>query len=147
MDDLPDGPGGLPHDARGHPPGGHLSAFCPNYHRAIELIGRRWTGAILRVLLSGATRFSDITAAIPGLSDRLLSERLKELEAEGIVSRTVIPATPVRIEYGLTEKGRALSDVMAAISAWAETWLACRSDQAGREGTPEHEPAAVGHGE
>ncbi len=77
--------------------GGAISAFCPNYHRAVELIGRRWTGAILRVLLSGATRFSDVTAAIPGLSDRLLSERLKELEFEGIVTRTVIPATPVRI--------------------------------------------------
>ena len=101
---------------------GAISAFCPNYHRAVELIGRRWTGAILRVLLSGATRFSDVTAAIPGLSDRLLSERLKELEAEGIVTRTVIPATPVRIAYRLTPKGAALNEVMAAISAWAETW-------------------------
>ena len=105
-----------------HQADGHLSAFCPVYHRAIELIGRRWTGAILRVLLSGATRFSDVTAAIPGLSDRLLSERLKELEAEGIVSRTVIPATPVRIEYRLTDKGHALNDVIAAVSGWAETW-------------------------
>ncbi len=67
-------------------PPDQISAFCPVYHRAIELIGRRWTGAILRVLLSGATRFTDITAAVPGLSDRLLSERLKELEAEGIVA-------------------------------------------------------------
>ena len=147
MDDLPGCPSGLAHDDHGHPPGGHLSAFCPNYHRAIELIGRRWTGAILRVLLSGATRFSDITAAIPGLSDRLLSERLKELEAEGIVSRTVIPATPVRIDYRLTEKGRALNDVMAAISAGAETWLAYPGDQAGYEGTPERGPATIGHGE
>jgi DNA-binding HxlR family transcriptional regulator len=101
-----------------------LSAFCPLYHRAIELIGRRWTGAILRALLSGATRFSAISAAVPGLSDRLLSERLKELEAEGIVVRTVIPDTPVRIEYRLTEKGHALGSVMAAIAAWAEQWLA-----------------------
>lgn len=99
-----------------------ISAFCPAYHRAVEVIGRRWTGAILRVLLSGEIRFSDITAAVPGLSDRLLSDRLKELEAEGIVTRTVIPATPVRIEYRLTEKGRALHDVVAAVSAWAETW-------------------------
>ncbi len=100
-----------------------ISAFCPIYHRAIELIGRRWTGAILRVLLSGQTRFSDITTAIPGLSDRLLSERLKELEAEGIVTRTVIPETPVRIEYRLTEKGRALSHVIDAVSEWAGEWL------------------------
>jgi DNA-binding HxlR family transcriptional regulator len=100
----------------------HISAFCPVYHRAVELIGRRWTGAILRAMISGATRFSDVTAAVPGLSDRLLSERLKELEAEGIVSRTVFPTTPVRIEYGLTPKGHALHDVIAAISEWAEAW-------------------------
>lgn len=101
---------------------GHVSAFCPNYHRAVELIGRRWTGAVLRAMLSGLTRFSDLTAAVPGLSDRMLSERLKELEAEGIVTRTVIPETPVRVFYHLTEKGRALSDVVEAVSHWAETW-------------------------
>jgi DNA-binding HxlR family transcriptional regulator len=100
-----------------------ITAFCPVYHRAVELIGRRWTGVILRALISGATRFSDITAAVPGLSDRLLSERLKELEAEGIVSRTVYPTTPVRVEYGLTAKGLALHEVIASISGWAETWL------------------------
>ena len=98
------------------------SGFCPIYHRAIELIGRRWTGAILRVLLGGPTRFSDIAGVIPGLSDRLLSERLKELEAEGIVARTVFPEMPVRIEYALTEKGHALEGVIAAVSDWAETW-------------------------
>lgn len=101
-----------------------VSAFCPNFHRAIELIGRRWTGAILRALLSGTTRFSDMAAAVPGLSDRLLSERLKELEGEGIVTRTVIPEMPVRIEYRLTEKGRALHDVIDAVSRWAEQWPA-----------------------
>ena len=97
-------------------------AFCPRFHHAIELIGRRWSGAILRVLLDGPTRFSDITGAVPGLSDRLLSESLKELEAEGMVVRTVFPETPVRIEYGLTEKGRALSDVIHAVSTWAEQY-------------------------
>ncbi len=102
---------------------GFQSSFCPLYHQAVELIGRRWTGAILRSMLSGATRFSDITASIPSLSDRLLSERLKELELHGIVTRTVIPQTPVRIEYRLTEKGRALSDVVEAISIWGEAWL------------------------
>jgi len=100
------------------------SAFCPVYHHAVELIGRRWTGAILRAMLFGATRFSDIAASIPGLSDRLLSERLKELEAEGIVSRDVYAQTPVRIEYHLTEKGQALSTVIEAISDWANTWSA-----------------------
>ncbi|CAA9579642.1 MAG: Transcriptional regulator, HxlR family [uncultured Thermomicrobiales bacterium] len=111
-------------DTPGEPCGGDsISPFCPAYHQAVELIGRRWTGAILRVLLSGATRFSDVTTTIPGLSDRLLSERLKQLESEGIVTRTVYPETPVRVEYRLTEKGRALTDVVVAISAWAETWL------------------------
>jgi DNA-binding HxlR family transcriptional regulator len=100
-----------------------FSAFCPRYHHAAELIGRRWTGAILRALLTGIHRFSDLAHAIPGLSDRMLSERLKELEAEGIVNRIVIPETPVRIEYRLTEKGRALSGVIEALANWAETWL------------------------
>ncbi len=99
------------------------TAFCPRFHHAIELIGRRWSGAILRVLLEGPTRFSEITAAVPGLSDRLLSERLKELEAEGMVRRSVFPETPVRIEYALTEKGRALSDVIHAVATWAERWV------------------------
>ncbi|MDQ3958465.1 MAG: winged helix-turn-helix transcriptional regulator, partial [Actinomycetota bacterium] len=58
----------------------------------------------------------------PGLSDRLLSERLKELEHEGIVERTVTPSTPVRIEYRLTDKGRALASVVRAVADWAETW-------------------------
>lgn len=102
----------------------HLSAFCPLYHHAVELIGRRWTGAILRAMLTGINRFSDLAAAVPGLSDRMLSERLKELEAEGIVRRVVVPETPVRITYELTEKGKDLSQVIEAVSAWAERWLA-----------------------
>ena len=98
-------------------------AFCPKFHYAVELIGRRWTGAILRALLAGATRYSDITQAVPGLSDRLLSERLRELETEGIVTRTVIPEMPVRIEYHLTNKGKSLEAVLTSVSEWAETWV------------------------
>ena len=113
--------------------------LCPRFHYAVELIGRRWTGAILNALLSGATRYSDITNAVPGLSDRLLSERLRELEAEGIVERTVIPEMPVRIEYHLTEKGRSLESVLASVSQWAETWVeapaaAARCDEVQRSG-------------
>ncbi|HLZ72053.1 MAG TPA: winged helix-turn-helix transcriptional regulator [Dehalococcoidia bacterium] len=100
-----------------------VSAFCPYFHHAVELIGRRWTGAVLRAMLGGVVRFSDLTHAIPGLSDRMLSERLKELEAEGIVERSVIPETPVRIEYRLTAKGRALGTVVAAMGDWAHDWL------------------------
>ena len=104
-------------------------AFCPVFHRAIELIGRRWTGAIVRALLAGATRFGELTEIIPELSDRMLSERLKELETEGIVTRTVIPETPVKIEYHLTDKGRALGPVLDAIGTWAGDWV-------GPHGTP-----------
>jgi DNA-binding HxlR family transcriptional regulator len=98
------------------------TTFCPHFHRAVELIGRRWTGVILRALMGGAVRFSDVSGAIPGLSDRLLSERLKELEAEGIVRRTVFPETPVRIEYRLTDKGMGLSQTIDDIATWAERW-------------------------
>ncbi|MEX2536909.1 MAG: winged helix-turn-helix transcriptional regulator [Trueperaceae bacterium] len=96
---------------------------CPRYHHAVELLGRRWTGAIVVLLLEGKTRFNELSASIPQMSDRMLSERLKELEAEKIVKRTVIPETPVRVEYRLTEKGRALQAAVAAISEWAESWL------------------------
>lgn len=98
------------------------AAFCPKFHQAVELIGARWTGAIVRAMLSGLTRFTDLTDAIPGLSDRMLSERLKELEGHGVIERHVIPLTPVRIEYCLTDKGRALAGVVDAVSTWAGTW-------------------------
>jgi DNA-binding HxlR family transcriptional regulator len=88
------------------------SAFCAYFHHAVEVIGARWSGAIIRAMLTGITRFSDLTAAIPGLSDRMLSERLKELEAEGIVERCVTPSTPVRVDYRLTDKGRDLAGVI-----------------------------------
>ena len=103
---------------------GLSEAFCPYYRRAVELIGRRWTGAILRALASGVNRFSDIADTVPGLSDRMLSERLKELENEGIVVRTIHPETPVRIDYQLTDKGRSLRKVMEELSSWAYAWLA-----------------------
>ena len=99
-------------------------AVCGLFHRASELIGRRWTGAIIYVLLKERCRFAALRAAIPGITDRMLSERLQELEEEGIVERTVIPETPVRIEYALTPKGRALARPFDAIGRWAHDWLA-----------------------
>jgi len=117
------------------------AAFCPYYHHAVELIGRRWSGAIVRAMLGGITHFSKLAEAIPGISDRMLSERLKELEAEGIVARTVVPETPVRIEYRLTEKGRALGDVAAAISAWSARWLEPHDDDG-----EEHRPTQAAAG-
>ena len=100
-----------------------LSPYCAQFTRAIEIVGRRWTGAIIRAMLAGGSRFSEILAAVPGLSDRLLSERLKELEQEGIVERRVTPSTPVRIEYLLTEKGRDLGSVVRVVGSWAESWV------------------------
>src|SRR5215213_9739204 len=94
---------------------------CSAYHQAIELIGKRWTGAIVFVLLDGPLRFSEVL--VPEISDRLLSERMKELEAEGIVQRRVMDAMPVRVEYGLTEKGRALEPAVRSLKVWARSWL------------------------
>jgi DNA-binding HxlR family transcriptional regulator len=97
---------------------------CSLYHRAVELVGKRWTGAILLVLIDGGPlRFSEIKVLVPELSDRLLSERMKELEAEGIVERRVFAETPVRVEYSLTDKGRALEPAVRELKAWAQSWL------------------------
>src|SRR4051812_37423535 len=96
---------------------------CGLYHRAVELIGKRWTGAIVLVLLDGTLHFSGIRQLVPELSDRLLSERLKELEAEGIVERRVLDGSPVRVEYSLTEKGQALEPAIRALKQWGREWL------------------------
>jgi DNA-binding HxlR family transcriptional regulator len=96
--------------------------LCPKFENAFELLGKRWTGLIIRTLLSGQKRFSDIAESIPGMSARMLTERFKELEEDGIVIRRVYPETPVRIEYELTEKGVELQAVMNEIQKWAEKW-------------------------
>jgi len=98
-------------------------SLCNKFHRASELIGRRWTGAIINVLMQSRCRFATLRDVIPDITDRMLSDRLQELEEEGIVERTVVPDMPVRVEYSLTKKGRALSVAMEAISAWAEQWV------------------------
>lgn len=98
-------------------------ACCSAYHQAIELIGKRWTGAIVFVLMEGPLRFSEVKVLVPDLSDRLLSERMKELEAEGIVIRRVVDDTPVRVEYRLTRKGRALEPAVRSLKVWARSWL------------------------
>jgi DNA-binding HxlR family transcriptional regulator len=102
---------------------GPKSSCCPLYHEAVELVGRRWTGAILRVLMDGPMRFSEIAQAVPELSDRLLSERMKELEARGIVDRTVYPGPPVRVEYSLSQMGAELGPALTEIQDWARRWL------------------------
>ena len=100
------------------------SPVCPRYHHAVELLGRRWAGAIIRLLLTGPSRYNELRARIPDISDRMLAERLKELELEGVVVRTVLPDAPIGVEYALTEKGKALEAPVMAIGKWAEKWLA-----------------------
>lgn len=90
----------------------------------MQILGKKWTGLILRVLLTGQKRFCELKASMPEVSDRVLSERLKELEEEGIVARHVYDTRPVLIEYALTPKGLALRPVVAAIEAWARDWCA-----------------------
>jgi DNA-binding HxlR family transcriptional regulator len=97
---------------------------CPLYHRAVELIGRRWTGAIIEILIqSGSLRFSQIANAVTDLSDRMLSDRLKELESHQLVDRTVFPGPPVRVQYALTLKGQDLAPALDELKRWALNWL------------------------
>jgi DNA-binding HxlR family transcriptional regulator len=97
--------------------------LCPRFHRAVELIGKRWTGAVIRVLLSGPHRFNEILAAIPGISDRLLTERLRELEAAELIVRRVESGSPVKVVYEVTCAGAELKAPLDALGHWAEKWI------------------------
>lgn len=97
-------------------------AICPHFHHAIELIGKRWTGAIVCALTERPMRYGELGKAIPGLSDRLLSQRLRELEEEGLVERQVEPGAPVRVIYSLTEVGQQLDPVLSELKSWARRW-------------------------
>ena len=98
--------------------------LCDRFHKASELIGARWTGAVIFVMLKQQPcRFVTLREAIPDITDRMLSDRLRALEGEGIVVRTVVPETPVRIDYALTTKGRGLAKAIAAITDWAHRWM------------------------
>lgn len=100
-----------------------FSRMCPKYESAVELLGKRWTALIIRVLLVGPRRFRDIKEQIPDMSDKMLTDRMKELEAGGVVVRRVYPETPVLIEYELTEKGKSLKDVIESIQEWSDSWM------------------------
>jgi DNA-binding HxlR family transcriptional regulator len=97
-------------------------AVCPQFHEAIELIGKRWTGAIVCALTERPMRYGELRKAVPGLSDRLLSQRLRELEEEGLVVRAVEAATPVRVTYSLTAVGEELGPSIRELKAWAKRW-------------------------
>src|SRR5215510_13592410 len=99
-----------------------VNGVCPLFHAAIELIGKRWTGAIISALTEGPLRFGELARAVPGLSDRLLSQRLRELEEEGLVEREVEAGTPVRVSYSLSEAGRDLGPAISELRVWAQKW-------------------------
>jgi len=101
---------------------GAKAGVCPHFHAAIELIGKRWTGAIVCALTERPMRFGELTRAVPGLSDRLLSQRLRELEEEGLVEREVEAGTPVRVTYSLSEAGRDLGPAIGELRVWAQRW-------------------------
>src|SRR3989440_7927458 len=108
-------------------------SICPRYEHAIQLLGKRWTVLLLGALMEGPQRFCELTATVEGLSDRVLSDRLRELEVEGVVERTVYPQIPVRVEYKLTEKGLALKPVVEAIHEWANKWVTLSEDSSSVE--------------
>jgi DNA-binding HxlR family transcriptional regulator len=117
--------------------GARPPACCPFYHEAVELIGRRWTGAIVAVLLDhGPLRFSEIAQAVPELSDRLLSERMKELEARGLVARNVEDGPPLRVTYELTPMGHELQPALEELRSWARQWLAADEELRRRQRQP-----------
>jgi DNA-binding HxlR family transcriptional regulator len=96
---------------------------CPRYARAARVLGKRWTPLVIRALMKGPRRFSEIRDYIGNISDRLLSQRLKELEAEDIVRKKVVSVTPLLVHYELTRKGRELQEVVEAIQRWADKWV------------------------
>ncbi|HEY4459837.1 MAG TPA: helix-turn-helix domain-containing protein [Pseudonocardiaceae bacterium] len=102
---------------------------CTRYHSAIEMIGTRWTGAILRVVFTGSHRYAQIKAAVPGLSDTMLAARLRTMEAEGLLRRDVIPSTPVQVEYHLTEMGLDLEPVINSVITWSHKWIPLPADE------------------
>ena len=110
---------------------------CARFHQAVELIGGRWTGAIIQTLLQGKTRYALIKAAIPDITDRMLSERLRSLESEELLTRKVVPESPVRVEYELTEKGRSLESSLNEIGTWAERWISLEDDSESRAASTE----------
>jgi DNA-binding HxlR family transcriptional regulator len=101
-----------------------VAQYCPNFQTAVELVGRRWNGVIILAASRGVTRYSDFLAAIPRLSERLLAQRLRELECARILTRHVLPTTPVQVSYELTERGHELAEAVRPLMRWGERWIA-----------------------
>ena len=99
------------------------SQICPRYQAAMEVLGKRWTGLILNVLMDGPRRFSEIATRLEVVSDRVLAERLRELKAQDIVRHAPVRGQPGRFDYRLTPKGKALRTVVGSIERWASEWV------------------------
>lgn len=101
--------------------------ICPRFEKAISILSQRWTALVIYQLLSGPLRFNEIQSSV-GISGKVLSDRLKELEQQGVVKREVIPETPVIIEYSLTEKGHSMEPILRTIEDWSQTWIEPESE-------------------
>jgi DNA-binding HxlR family transcriptional regulator len=108
--------------------------LCIRFQQAMEILGKRWTGLIIKLLLERPLRFHELAEQLEVIGDRMLSQRLKELEHEGVLERRIFAEVPTRVEYSLTDKGRALAPVVASIEAWSDRWI-------------EHQPVALQNGE
>ena len=109
----------------------HYDEMCPRYEQAAQLLGKKWTNLILRILMGSPRRFGEFRLQVPQLSERLLAERLRELEDEGLVQRVVAERRPVLILYELTPKGRDLEAVVQSIQGWADRWCALSGEWQG----------------
>ncbi|MGA5760197.1 winged helix-turn-helix transcriptional regulator [Nonomuraea bangladeshensis] len=107
-------------------------SVCTRFHIALELIGARWSGAVIHMIFKGAHRYGDIKAAIPGINDTMLARRLRELESAGLVERRVLPTSPVRVEYHLTQMGEELRPVLDELVTWSHKWIPLPGDRPGR---------------
>jgi DNA-binding HxlR family transcriptional regulator len=101
----------------------YSTELCPQFQAAVDLLGKRWTTLIVHVLLDGPARFSELATTLQVISERMLSERLKELEDEGVVERRVLSGPPIGVEYRLTRKGEALGRVLRSLGKWADEWV------------------------
>jgi DNA-binding HxlR family transcriptional regulator len=119
----------------------HNEKLCPKFQAAMEVLAKPWTGLIVATLAEGPLRFSEIGARIGAIGDRMLSERLKELEALGVVERRVLTDRPIAVEYRLTEAGRAFQDVGDAMARWGEKLLEAQKGCGVRDEAAEREPA------
>jgi DNA-binding HxlR family transcriptional regulator len=117
------------------PPLHHTPSQCAAFRAAMKVLGKPWNGMLLRELEAGSLRFSALAERLAPIGDRMLSLRLKELEAAGLVSREVEPGPPVRVSYALTPAGRGIGEVTQAVTGWGHQVLEAAKGEAVPEGS------------